>query len=111
MLDGFLCGRVHAQTGHSPFRRRTGRENRLRLLNLQVGDLGFDLRPEFVRGAAQFREKLSRLTSHLRQLLRPKENERQEEQEDGVGKTHGLIIIDAGGQKRQFDAAVDCQEP
>src|SRR5271154_4269424 len=71
-----------------------------------MGNLGFDLRPELVGGAAQFGEKLSGLTSHLRQLLRPKENESQEEQEDRVGKTHGHIIIDARGQMRQFDAAL-----
>ena len=63
------------------------------LLNLKVGDLSFDLRLELVRGAAQFGEQASGLTSHLRQLLRPKKNEGQEEKEDRVGKTHGFIIM------------------
>ena len=72
---------------------RTGWKDGLRLLHLEVGDLGFDLRLELVRGAAEFGEKTPGLTSHLRQLLRPKENERQEEEEDRVGKTHGLIIM------------------
>jgi hypothetical protein len=58
-----------------------------------VGDFSFDLRPELVRGAPQLGKKASGLTSHLRQLLRPKENEGQEEKEDGVGKTHGFIIM------------------
>src|ERR1039458_7799391 len=84
--------RVRAQAGHAPWRRVGGKD----LLNLQARDLGFDLRLEFVGGAAQFGEKLSRLTSHLRQLLRPKKNEHQEEQEDRVGKTHGHIIMRRG---------------
>jgi hypothetical protein len=61
-----------------------------------VGDFGFDLRPELVRSPPEFGEELSRLTSHLRQLLRPKKNEREKEQEDSVGKTHGLIIMRRG---------------
>src|ERR1022692_4618105 len=85
--------RVQTQAGQGAWYRRRGRKNRLRLLDLQVGNFGFDLRLELVGGAPQFGEKLSRLTSHLRQLLRPKENERQEEQEDRVGKAHGLIIM------------------
>ena len=92
--------RIHAQAGKGALRRRGRRQDCLRLLNLKVGDFCFDLRSELVRGAAQFSEKLPGLTSHLRQLLWPKENERQEEQEDGVGKTHGHII-DARGQMRQ----------
>jgi hypothetical protein len=40
------------------------------------------------------------LTRDLRQLLWPKHNERQEKQEDRLGKTHGPIIMPKleGGQ-------------
>src|ERR1039458_3116877 len=86
MPGGLAGGRVQTHAGHRPLRRRVRREN---LLNLQVGDLGFDLRLELVGGAPELGKKLSSLTSHLRQLLRPKKNEHQEEQENRVGKTHG----------------------
>jgi len=62
--------------------------NRVMLLDLEVSNLGFDLRLELVRSATKFGEQASGLTSHLRQLLRPKKNEGQEEEEDCIGKTH-----------------------
>src|SRR5258708_7764862 len=96
MRSRFACRGVQTQAGYSSLRRWSGRRGRLRLCNLQMRDLSFDLRSELVRGAAQFGEKASGLTSHLRQLLWPKKNEGQEEQEDGVGKAHGLIIMRAG---------------
>ena len=94
VVERFLPGRVRWPAGFAlklatvPCGGGAGREDRL-LLDFKVGDFGFDLRLELVRGAPEFGEKFSGLPSHLRQLLRPKENERQEEQEDGVGKTHG----------------------
>src|SRR5258708_8512131 len=90
------CRRVQTQTGYGSLRRCSGRRGRLRLCNLQGRDLSFDLRSELVRGTAQFGEKTSGLTSHLRQLLWPKKNEGQEEQEDRVWKAHSLIISRAG---------------
>src|SRR6266852_4074052 len=93
MRSRFACRGVQTQAGYASL-RWSGR--RLRLCNLQVRDLSFDLRSELVRGTAQLGEKTSGLTSHLRQLLWPKKNEGQEEQEDSVGKAHGLIIMRAG---------------
>jgi len=46
----------------------------------------FNLRFEFVRGAAQFGEQTSGLSGDLRQLLRPENNQGQKEQEDRLGK-------------------------
>jgi len=66
-------------------------------------DLGFDLRLELVGGAAELGEQPSGLTSHLRQLLRPEQNQGQEEEEDCVGKTHEFII-NAAAPKRQRGA-------
>ena len=70
------------------------------LVDLEMGDLGFNLRLEFVRSAAQFGKQTSSLPGDLRQLLWPKYNQGQEEQEDRLGKTHGLIIM-SGVPKRQ----------
>ncbi len=63
------------------------------LFDFQMGDLSFDLRFEFVGGAAQFGEQLSGLTGNLRQLLWPEYDQGQEEEKDCLGKTHGLIIM------------------
>src|SRR5437588_7602452 len=92
----FACRGVQTQAGYGSLRRWSRRRGRLRRCNLQVRDLSFDLRSELVRGTAQFGEKASGLTSHLRQLLWPKKNEGQEEQEDSDGKAHGLMIMRAG---------------
>jgi len=78
MWDCF-ARRVEAQAGYGTLRRPDGRKNCLLLLDLQVGDFGLDLRLELIRGAAEFGEKTSSLTGDLRQLLRPKDNERQDE--------------------------------
>jgi len=56
-------------------------------------DFGFNLRSELVGGTAKFGEQTSGLTGDLWQLLRPKDDEGQEEQKDRLGKTHGFIIM------------------
>ncbi len=71
-----------------PFRRRAGRKNRLFVLDFQVGNFLLDLRLELVRGALEFIQCLAHLPGDLRQLLGPKDDERQKEKEDRLGKTH-----------------------
>ena len=61
-----------------------------------MGNFSFDLRLEFIRGAAKFGKQAPGLASHFRQLLGAKYNQGQEEYEDGVGKTHSLIIMRRG---------------
>src|SRR5579863_436556 len=53
-----------------------------------MSDFLLDLGPEFVGSPLEFIEPLARLTRNLRQLLRPKDNQGQEEQEDRLRKTH-----------------------
>lgn len=89
--------RILAQTGNGT-RRSLSRWNHalilLRtLLHFEMRDLGIDLRPEFIGGAPQLSQKLSRLARNLRQLLRPKDNEGQYKQEDSLGETHAPIIM------------------
>src|SRR5277367_638263 len=55
--------------------------------------LGIDLRAKLVGRPAQLGQKLSRLARNLRQLLRPKDNQGQHKQEDGLGETHAPIIM------------------
>ncbi len=59
-------------------------------LDLQMSDLLLDLRLEFVRGPPEFVQRFAHLAGDLRQLLGPKDDERQEEQEDRLGKTHAV---------------------
>ena len=89
MRDGFAYGWVHAEAGYGSWRcGGSGGLIRSRIflnfflffqflgffLYFKMSDLGFDLRPEFIGGAAQFGEEASGLLSHLRQLLRPKKD-------------------------------------
>src|SRR5208283_4422224 len=71
-------------------RRRSRRQDRLLFLRLYVADLMLDLRLEFVGSAAELIQRLAYLAGNLRQLLGPKDDEGQKEQEDRLGKTHGF---------------------
>jgi len=71
-----------------PLRRLAGRKNRLLVLHFQMGNFLLDLGLEFVRGALEFIQRLAYLAGDLRQLLGPKDNERQKEEEDRLRKTH-----------------------
>ena len=66
----------------------TRRQNRLPLFDVEVRDLLFDLRLEFVGRTLEFVQVLAHLARDLRQLLRPKDDEGQKEQEDRLRKTH-----------------------
>jgi hypothetical protein len=72
------------------FRSWAGRENRLTILNLEVGYLLFDLRFKFVRRTAEFVEHLADLARDLGQLLGPKDNQGQKEEEDRLRKAHAV---------------------
>ena len=65
-----------------------GRKNRLLVLNFQMGNFLLDLGLEFVRGALEFIQRLAHLAGDLRQLLGPKDDEGQKEEEDRLRKTH-----------------------
>src|SRR5580704_4568962 len=86
---------VNRRGSQSPARstfRRGGsrRQDRLHFLRLSVVDFVLDLRPELVGSAAELVESLAHLAGDLRQLLGPKDDEGQKEQEDRLGKTHGF---------------------
>jgi len=55
-----------------------------------MSDLLLDLRLEFVRSPPEFVERFADHAGDLRQLLGPKDDEGQEEQEDRFGKAHAL---------------------
>src|SRR5271169_4897158 len=61
------------------FRRRGGWKNRLFIFHFQMRDLLLDLRLELVRSALELVHLLPHLACDLRQLLRPKDDERQKE--------------------------------
>ena len=63
-------------------------QNRRVLVDLKLRDLLLDLRLEFVRGTAKFIHKFADLAGDFRQLLGPKDDEGEEEQEDRFRKTH-----------------------
>src|SRR5271169_966932 len=81
-------------------RGRAGRKNRRLVLDFQMSDFLLDLRLEFIRGALKFVQVLPNLACDFRQLLGPKDDESQEEQEDRLGKTHAVHHT-AGLGKRQ----------
>src|ERR1700692_4679762 len=87
---------MHAQACDTGLRSRDRRGLGLLFLDFQMGNFSFDLRLEFIRGAAKFGKKTPGLASHFRQLLGAKYDQGQEENEDGVGKTHSLIIMRRG---------------
>lgn len=63
------------------------------LLYFQMSNLLFDLGFEFIRGATEFGEGLADVTCDLRQLLRPKDDQGENKQEDRLGETHRFIIL------------------
>src|SRR5271165_145712 len=85
-----LAGRRIQRAAGRAFRRRSRGKNGLLLLDLDIGNFLLDLRLEFVRRAPEFGQCLAYVAGDLRQLLGPKDDEGQEEQEDRLGKTHAL---------------------
>src|SRR5579862_1875864 len=80
-----------------------GQNFRLRLnFAVDVCDLGIDLGAKFVAGALEFVERLADLSSNLRQLLGPEDNEGQQEDENHLRKTevHGYIITAGRGRQQ-----------
>src|SRR5580698_9348899 len=75
----FAC-RVQRATGRA-FRSRTRRQDSLFILDFQIRDLLFNLGLELVRRPLELVHVLSHLAGNLRQLLGPKDDEGQEEQE------------------------------
>src|SRR2546423_3571933 len=84
---GLSLWRSPASAG-SAFDARIRGQNRRVLVDLKLGDLLLDLRLEFVGGTAKFVHELADLARDFRQLLGPKDDEGQEEQEDRFRKTH-----------------------
>jgi len=85
MMQFSLC--IAGSAGRS-LGRMAGRKNRLLVFNFQMGNFLLDLGLEFVRGALEFIQRLAHRARDLRQLLGPKNDERQKEEKDRLGKTH-----------------------
>ena len=64
----------------------------LPLLILKLADFRLDLRLELVRGTLELIQGFPDLAGNHRQLLGPKQKQRQDKQNHRVGKTHSLII-------------------
>lgn len=76
-------------------RRQNLRAGLVARLRLKVIDLGFDLRLELIAGTLEFIEGLAQLSTNFRHLLRPKNDQGQEEDKRHFSKTeiHTLIIL------------------
>ena len=59
----------------------------------EIRDFLLDLGFELVGGAAKLIQRFAHLASDLRQLLGPKDDERQKEQENRFPKAHAPIIL------------------
>ncbi len=64
-----------------------------------MSDLLLDLRLELVGGALELVEVFADLAGDLRQLLRPKDDQGQKEQEDRLGEAHAVhhTVPEEGG--------------
>src|SRR6266545_2829575 len=86
----------HGPAGHRAPWRIHGRKVLGRAgFAVKVGDLGLDLRLEFVGGPLELVQSLANLPADLRQFLRPKQNESPEKNENHLWKTeiHAAIIL------------------
>src|ERR1700687_641809 len=95
LRDGNLCGRQTAGR-YGAGRRLGGRQDVLAMLfDIQLGDLGLDLRLEFVRGSLEFIEGPPDLPSDLGQLLWPEQDQGKKEEEDHLweAQVHTSMIL------------------
>src|SRR5258708_3543113 len=104
-------GRVHwrgiqAAAGR-PYGSTARRKNLLRVFSLQVCDLLLDLGLELVGGTPEFVKGAPHLAGDLGQLLRPKDDEGQKEEEDRLRKTHALIILPEPEKRQSSRQAFD----
>ena len=65
-------------------------------VELELRNFGLDLRLEFIGSPLEFGQGLAYLTGDAGQLLRTKKQQRQNEQNNRVGKTHSPIIAGSG---------------
>lgn len=93
---GFPYGLGWAGGGNA-FRQGSGRwqDRRALVFQIQLIDLGLDLRFEFVRGAFKFAQSPTDLPADFRQLLWPKDEQGQNKQEHHFGEAqiHRLMIL------------------
>ena len=77
------------------WRLRWRQDGLARVLEVKAVDLRLDLRLEFVRGTLEFIERLANLATDLRQLLRPKDDQGQQEDEDHLweAEVHKFMIL------------------
>src|ERR1700674_2098043 len=80
--------RRQGQGGYRTLRRLGWRQNLPFILRIQLRNLRRDLGLEFVRGALDLIEHLAHLARDLRQLLGPKNEQRQEKQKYRLRKAH-----------------------
>src|SRR6267143_479817 len=82
--------------GHRPLRRVVRRQNLGLGLALKIGDLGLDLGAKLVRGLLELVQGLAHLPRDIRQLLWPKNKQRQHEQKSHLPKTEHASHHTAG---------------
>jgi hypothetical protein len=87
-------------------RLRRGQDGLARDLDIKTVDLRLNLRLEFVGSTLEFVERLADLAADLRQLLGPKNDQGQEEDEDHLWETeiHEFMIL----PERIGGNAADC---
>ena len=88
---GRPAGRGIQRAAGRSLQRRAGRQNLwLSIFDLQIRDFLLDLGLELVRSPPELVHPFAGLSRDPRQLLRPKDDKGQQEQEDRFGKTHAL---------------------
>ena len=88
-------------------RSRRGQDGLARDLDIETVDLRLDLRLEFVGRALEFVERLADLATDLRQLLGPKNDQGQQEDEDHLweAEVHKFMILP---ERIGGNASADC---
>src|SRR5579859_1562980 len=97
--------RIQRAAGRTLDRRCGWQDGRL-VLHLQMCDLLLNLRLKLVGGAAELVHEFADLAGDLRQLLWPKDDEGQKEQEDRLRETHALHHTAPGGKAAMTPRAI-----
>ena len=103
----YLRARFVISSGDCTYGRlRRGQDGLARNLDIKTVDLRLDLRLELVGRALEFVERLADLAADLRQLLGPKNDQGQEEDEDHLweAEVHKFMILPEriGGNGRRI---------
>ena len=104
----YLRARFVISSGDCTYGRlRRGQDGLARNLDIKTVDLRLDLRLEFVRSTLEFVEGLADLATDLRQLLGPKNDQGQQEDEDHLweAEVHKFMILP---ERIGGNASADC---